>query len=83
MDNIKGIIQQAYEQYGKTVTDRDVEVIVKDDALSIRLNTEVPYVGNNFFKLVDTIHKGMEKMGYTYKKTGYFFDFCYLTYTKK
>lgn len=83
MENIKEIVQKAYEEYGEKVTERDFKVTDEGDTLSIRLNTEVPFVGNNFFKLVDKIHKEMEKIGYTYKKTGYFFDFCYLTYAKE
>lgn len=81
MENIKEIVQKAYEEYGE-VTEKDFEVTQKSDTLTIRLNTETPFVGNGFFKIVDTIDNEMTKRGYTNKATEYLFDFCYLTYEK-
>lgn len=63
---------------------RPALVNVKNDGTAIILiNSEEPYLGESFFKLLDEVKKGLRENEYSITKAGYLYDFFVVELTYK
>lgn len=79
------IVTHEYESRGYKNVFFDFK-IAKEDAqenFSVILNSEDPFLNGEFFVLVNNIVNEIEKAGFTYMGTNYFYDFCFLKFEIK
>lgn len=82
---IENAIDRAYEEYQETST-AVVHVYDKKE-IQVWINSENPYLGAKFWKLLDTVEiaidERLKQEGYTYQKTEYMYDFMIWHYAYK
>ena len=83
-NSILDIIKSEYEKRGEhKVSTAKVEGDIPN-AISVWINTEDPFIGNEFFVFIDEVQKRIEEQlkdkGYVSAKRKYFYDFCILSF---
>lgn len=80
---VKNIINELYEKYGcKDCNTYDVDVELGKD-ITITLNSEDPFIGHDFFQLINELIDKMEENGFDHKSKGFIYDFYIVKFTTK
>lgn len=72
------IVTREYESRGYKYVSPNITI--HEEGFSVALNSEVPFLNGEFFVLVNNIVNEIEKSGFTYTGTSYFYDFCFLNF---
>ena len=79
---IENIIEKAYEVRGARMVCTHDMVSVTGENVRIRLNSEDPYIGAEFFSLVDEVIDKMGEKGYSKTSSNFYSDFYIANFTK-
>ena len=79
---VESIIEKAYEVRGVRMICTNDMVSVEGENIRIRLDSEDPYIGVEFFSLVDEVIDKMEEKGYSKTSSNFYSDFYIVNFTK-
>ena len=82
LSNIEKIIEDAYEKRGTRMTCGMNTVSGNEGNFTVVLNSEDPYIGAEYFKLLDEVINEIEKMGYSKGSGSFVMDNYVITFSK-
>jgi len=60
-NSIEGLVRECYANYGHTYV-KTFSVSIVKDTIGVSLHTELPYLGQNFSKLVEEINEKLKSL---------------------
>ena len=86
MENrINEIVENEYKAYG--ANGKATSIQLSDKRISVFINSEVPYIGSDFFKFLETLRNKLEDIlkedGYSWNGGKFYYDFYIMEFTKK
>ena len=81
-NNIKKIIEDAYEKRGTRMTCGKNIVSGNENNFTVVLNSEDPFIGAEYFNLVDEVIDEIEKLGYSKGDANFVMDNHVITFSK-
>lgn len=71
LDDIKRIIENAYDVRGEQKICKKSDITLNGEKVKVMLNSEDPYIGVEFFRLIDEVVNEVKKLGYSKKEAGF------------